>query len=171
MLALLDHKTDNTYNSNINRESSFLWSFFYDLYAPIMYGSILILINNKKHADNILLESFLMLKETKLCANLRKPLSLGILFHTHKVAVSYLKLKKLKLKTDDSFYNQNPNLKNLNTSAHKLTLANQLGNIQELKIPVHLKDQINLFREKPPLELVLPASSLSSFYFFMKNSY
>jgi len=171
MIALLEHKTDSNHYTYIEQRHLFQWNNLYDLYAPIMYGSILRLINNKKHAQNILLESFILLKESKLCSKLRKPLSIELLCHTHKVAINYLKLKNLKLKKDPSFYNQNPTLRNLKISTSTFRLANQMENIQEKRIPSNLRNQISFLYDKPPVEMVIPATSLSSFYFFMKKFY
>ena len=171
MIAVLNHKTDSNQLKTVDQYNLTRWNNIFEFYAPIMYGSILRLINSKEHAQNILLEAFLMLKENKLCSKFKKPLCVGLLIHTHRVALKYLRNRKLNINNEISFYRQNPLLKNTNSFNRSGQLAKQIASIKEIKIPEKLRIQITGLNAKPPVQLLMPKSSLSSFYLHTKSTY
>ena len=170
MITVLNHKTDSNHLKSVDQNNLARWHCIFEFYAPIMYGSILRLISSKAHAQNILLEAFLMLKENKLYSKFKKPLCIGLLIHTHKVALKYLRNRKLKINSEIGFYWQNPLLGQTNSIIKSLRLANQIASIKEIKIPEKLRVQITGLNAKPPEQLLMPKSSLSSFYLYTKST-
>ena len=69
------------------------WQHLYDRYSAMMYGAILRLTSNEKLAEEILMESFLQLKENISLLKNRRPLYLQLLQHTYTTAAAILKSK------------------------------------------------------------------------------
>lgn len=95
-------RTYNKYSTKINIVSNFIqnkesdWAYFYDKYAPIMYGTILKMTGDTTLADEILEEIFLDLYRKKILCPYNTAPCMSLLRHTFQLTLKYLEAKGLR---------------------------------------------------------------------------
>ncbi len=139
--------TDEEIISLVRQNNIIGWENLYTKYAPLMYGAILRVIEDKKNADEILIQIFASLKSGNF-PDVRmntKPLYLFLLHYTHTSISSFTVNKKIKLivRDDDKIC---PLVKHLlfepcplKEVAHKLA-------INEAEVKTRLRNELNLLR-------------------------
>lgn len=85
--------TDSTVMYMLHTSNLSGWDQLYDKYAPIIYGSIVKIIPDKKMANQIFQECFINLKKTDLLTQSKKSLPLFLIQHTYRFTFFYLKAK------------------------------------------------------------------------------
>jgi hypothetical protein len=73
------------------------WECLYDKYAPILFGAIFRIIPNKKKAKNLLMKSFIALKDTALVTQTNKSLLQFLLHHTYSFCIKQLSVQDINL--------------------------------------------------------------------------
>ncbi|MEO8116683.1 MAG: hypothetical protein ABI653_03485 [Bacteroidota bacterium] len=75
------------------------WSHLYDKYAPVMYGLICNLTEDKLLAEEILKKTFIELKQKQVLSKIKYALLPIILRYTHSYTIEYLKNISIREKT------------------------------------------------------------------------
>lgn len=79
------------------------WGRLYDKFAPIMYGVILRITEDKTISDAILIQAFVQLKNKRPFEGLKEQgVCLCLLKHTYTTTIDYLRIKKIEVKKNCS---------------------------------------------------------------------
>ncbi len=99
------------HNKKINAPRPFAdedtWKRIYDTYAPLLYGTILRCTEDLEVANEILLETFLRLRDKRFEFNANHVL-IALVRFCHRVAVNYLAQKGIPQKEPDDFARNYP---------------------------------------------------------------
>ena len=97
MLLYKNHQANTTFMPKIVQHNESGWSYIYDKYAPIMYGTILKMTGDEDIVEDILEEVFVELYTKKLLAPDHTALCHSLLRHTFKSTIKHLEAKGKKV--------------------------------------------------------------------------
>ena len=87
------------------------WQLLYDKYAPIIYGIICSITDNKTIAEEIFVQAFLKIKRNNIVLNTDVSICICLVQYTYTFAKEKLQQKGL-LKLDAKAFNKFANIKN-----------------------------------------------------------
>ena len=107
------------------------WEHLYNKYAPIMFGAIFRITDNRKLADEILIQSFIQLKKNNLLCETKKLLTVYLLQHTYATMLKILSANKITPKTSTILNGRFPIMNSVLYMPYQQRIAGINGIIKE----------------------------------------
>ena len=124
------------------------WGHLYDKYAPLMYGIILNITNDKRIAEKILKKAFLELTKRKILSEVHLVLPMDILRHTYEITLKQMQSIGRKLLNPQPF---NGNYPLTNLFYFGLTTVREAAikfGLTEAEVQQRLREELNQIRNQ-----------------------
>lgn len=146
MLIQGNYLPDKTILSMLAKNKKSAWNHLYDKYAPSMYGIITNMTEDETIAQEILIATFLALRETKVTLQAQANLNLSLIRHTYQSTLKHLETHGLMPISTQPFDENYPLLHLLCFEPSVSKETNAESNISAQEVRKNLRAEFNHLR-------------------------
>lgn len=140
----------------LKQNNACAWEYFYDKYAPSLYGKLVRMTTSKPLATEILQQSFTTFRYLLFSLEEDTNLFIALFRHTHEVA-----LKRIKMADEvntSRVDNEYPVMYQLLFGCGAKTAAAQYAEISQKEVGKKMRNEMNMFRHNMPFEPLSPTN-------------